>query len=140
MNFFKLEVDPRDAQYGRLASSVLRTLKLAVGKRIDDGQTQQELADRLGWDKGRLSRILNGRVKNITIKTVSDVLWACEAEPTDFDFDFVEDISPNGVVIATTSTPKTNEDFQPKIDYECLHDSTVTPAAIWTSPTSLARL
>jgi transcriptional regulator with XRE-family HTH domain len=95
MSFFDLSVEPRDAQYGRFASSVLRVLKSAVGERLHGGQSQREIADRLGWHASQLSRVLNGRVSNITIKTVSDVLWACDYEPCEFEASPSESLCSN---------------------------------------------
>jgi hypothetical protein len=90
MSSFRLNFDPRDAQYARLASNILRVLKLAVGTRVANGATQAQISDRLGWKKGQLSRIVNGRVSNITIRTFSDVLWACDFEPSEITADPLE--------------------------------------------------
>lgn len=95
MNSFNIKVDPRDAQYGRFASMVLRTLKRAVNHRLSPDCKQADIAGRLGWHPSQLSRVLNGRVNNISIKTVSDILWACDFEPEEFSADPIEEISPN---------------------------------------------
>lgn len=109
MSSFGLKIDPRETQYARLAGNVLKVLKAAVAHRVADGVSQTEIADRIGMDKSRLSRILNGRVKNVTVRTVSDILWAAEHEPEEFSADPLEDISPNyrpmhlrGPVLMTT--------------------------------------
>lgn len=95
MSSFSIKIDPRDAQYGRFASMVLRTLQLAVHHRIEGGCKQGDIAERLGWHKSQLSRVLNGRVENVSIKTVSDILWACDFEPEEFSADPMEEISAN---------------------------------------------
>lgn len=93
MSSFSLNVDPRDAQYARFAGSVLATLRCAVMRRVSEGLSQKEIGDRIDMDKSALSRVLNGRVRNITIKTVSDILWATEHEPVEFHADGFEDLS-----------------------------------------------
>lgn len=95
MNSFVLKIDPRSAQYGRFASSLLRTLREAVGYRTNQGHRQVEIADRLGWHPSQLSRVLNGRVNNISAKTISDILWACDFEPEEFGAGPVEKICHN---------------------------------------------
>ena len=95
MNSFAIKVDPREAQYARLAFRVLSTLRGAVDRRVDEGLTRSAIAKRIGKDKSALSRILNGRTRNLTLKTVSDILWAVDFEPVEFDADPVEQLSPN---------------------------------------------
>ena len=95
MNSFVIKVEPREAQYARLAFGVLRTLREAVDRRVDEGLTKTAIAGKLGWDKSALSRVLNGRTRNLTLKTVSDILWATDFEPVEFDADALEDLSPN---------------------------------------------
>ena len=95
MTSFDIKIDPRDAQYGRFASAILRTLRSAVYHRVGVNHTQRDIADRLGWHRSQLSRVLNGRINNISIKTVSDILWACDFEPEEFAADPVEKLSPN---------------------------------------------
>jgi DNA-binding Xre family transcriptional regulator len=70
-------------------------LRAAVARRTADGVSQTELANRIGMDKSALSRILHARVQNITLRTVSDILWATEHEPTELSADALEEISPN---------------------------------------------
>jgi transcriptional regulator with XRE-family HTH domain len=88
-------VDQRQAAFARLVSRVLETLNGAVEKRIAGGLSQNEIAEKIGCHKSALSRILNGRSKNVTLKTISDILWATDFEPRDFSADPLEDISPN---------------------------------------------
>lgn len=95
MNSFNLGVDPREAQYARLAANALRVLRGAVAHRAEEGVSQAEIGHRIGMDKGMLSRILNGRVRNITLRTLSDILWAAEYEPTTLSADSVESLMPN---------------------------------------------
>jgi transcriptional regulator with XRE-family HTH domain len=97
MNSFAIKVDPREAQYARLAFGVLRTLREAVDRRVNEGLTKSMIAQRIGCDKSTLSRVLNGRVRNVTLKTVSDILWATDFEPAEFGADALEELSPNHV-------------------------------------------
>ena len=87
--------NPREAQYGRFAIAVLATLREAVSRRTEEGMKKKEIADRIDMHPSSLTRLLNGRVPNITIKTISDVLWATEFEPVEFSADALEDLSPN---------------------------------------------
>lgn len=97
MNSFAIKVDPREAQYARLVFRVLATLRTAVDRRVEEGLTKSAIASRIGKDKSALSRVLNGRTRNLTLKTVSDILWATDFEPTQFDADPIEELSPNHV-------------------------------------------
>jgi Helix-turn-helix domain len=97
MSSFAFKVDPREAQYARLTLGVLATLRQAVERRVKEGLSQVEIANKSGRDKSALSRILNGRTRNLTLKTVSDILWACEFEPIEFDADPIEELIPNHV-------------------------------------------
>jgi transcriptional regulator with XRE-family HTH domain len=97
MSSFAIKVDPREAQYARLAFAVLKTLRRAVDRRADEGLTKSAIAKRIGKDKSALSRILNGRTRNLTLKTVSDILWAVDYEPTEFEAEPLEELSPNHV-------------------------------------------
>lgn len=89
----------REAQYGRFASNILRVLREAVDRRVDEGETKASLAHKLGWNRSQLSRLLNGNVGNITIKSISDILWAARFEPEDFEAMAHEDISPNYIEV-----------------------------------------
>lgn len=97
MNSFAFKVDPREAQYARLVFGVVGTLREAVARRSKEGLSKTAIAARIGRDKSALSRVLNGRTRNLTLKTVSDILWACEFEPIEFDADALEDLSANHV-------------------------------------------
>jgi hypothetical protein len=97
MNSFAIKVDPREAQYARLVFSVLGTLRQAVDRRVSEGLTKTAISNRIGCDKSALSRVLNGRTRNLTLKTVSDLLWAVDFEPVPFEADALEDLSPNHV-------------------------------------------
>lgn len=92
MSYSKRKPSPRDAQYGRFAFAVLAALREAVKRRTDEGLTRKAIADRIDMEPSSLTRLLNGRVPNITIKTISDVLWAAEFEPIEFSADALEDI------------------------------------------------
>ena len=95
MKSFDLNVDPKEQFYARFASNILGALRAAVATRISEGMSQHEIAGKIRCHKSSISRTLNGRVNNITIKTVSDILWACSAEPRQFKFDFLEDLQSN---------------------------------------------
>lgn len=94
MSSFVRKTDPRQAQYARFALSVLSTLREAARRRSEEGLLRKEIADRIEMHPSTLARLLNGRVRNITIKTISDVLWATEYEP-EFFADAIEDLCPN---------------------------------------------
>ena len=97
MSSFAFKVDPREAQYARLVFGVLGTLRGAVNRRVGEGLKQQTIADKAGMDKSALSRVLNGRTRNLTLKTISDILWACDFEPVEFEADALEDLSEDHV-------------------------------------------
>ena len=97
MNSFAFKTDPRETQYARLVFGVLGTLREAVDRRVGEGLTKSAIAKRIGKDKSALSRTLNGRTRNLTLKTVSDILWAVDYEPEEFDADPLEELSPNHV-------------------------------------------
>jgi transcriptional regulator with XRE-family HTH domain len=83
-------VDSRGAAYARLASRVLEALNEAVQRRLGDGVTRSDIADRLGCHRSQLSRVLNGTVPNLTLRTIADILWATDHEADDFRADPVE--------------------------------------------------
>jgi DNA-binding Xre family transcriptional regulator len=43
---------------------------------------QQELADITGYDSAHLSRIINGKLKNLTYTTVIDIATALKTPPS----------------------------------------------------------
>jgi transcriptional regulator with XRE-family HTH domain len=88
-------VDSRGAAYARLASRVLECLNDAVQLRQSQGATRTEIADRMGCHRSQLSRILNGTLPNLTLRTISDVFWATDHEPRDLTADPVEALSAN---------------------------------------------
>ena len=88
-------VDERGAAFGRLASRVLETLNEAVDLRRAQGETITAIAYHIGCHKSLLSRILNGNTSNLTLRTISDILWATRHDPQDFRADPIELISPN---------------------------------------------
>lgn len=90
-------VDEREAAFARLASRVLETLNDAVEYRRNRGATITQIADRIGCHKSSLSRTLNGNCQNITLRTISDILWASDHDPQDFQADPIEDICQNWV-------------------------------------------
>jgi transcriptional regulator with XRE-family HTH domain len=95
MTCFDLDLDPRELQYGRYASDILTLLREAVEHRLSQGATKKSIADELGWDRSQLSRLLNGRVKNLTARSVSDVLWATKFLPAPLSAVPYEEVSKN---------------------------------------------
>lgn len=94
-SFFDYEVDECELQYGRLASDVLVTLQEAVELRCKHGETKSGLAAAIGKNRSQLSRILNGSIKNLTLKTISDILWATRHRPNDFQAQPYEKLCAN---------------------------------------------
>ncbi|WP_374284850.1 helix-turn-helix domain-containing protein [Novosphingobium sp.] len=88
-------VSQRQAAFGRLVASVVSTLNFAIEARKSEGQTSKEIAEKIGCHKSALSRVLNGTTRNITLKTISDILWATDFEPIPFSAERLEDICPN---------------------------------------------
>jgi DNA-binding phage protein len=88
-------VDSRKAAFARLASRVLETLNDAVSTRKDEGQTLSAIAEKIGCNRSSLTRTLNGSSANMTLRTISDILWATNFDPQDFSADPIEKISPN---------------------------------------------
>ncbi len=83
----------RGAAFTRLASRVLEALNEAVNHRREEGQTLTQIADRLGCNRSVLTRVLNGTSSNLTLRTISDVLWAANYDPQDFKADPVEKLA-----------------------------------------------
>lgn len=96
MSYLHFKIDPREAAYGRLVSGVLGVLRRAVQSRVDQGAKRMDIAAAADLSAGHLSRILNGNVRNLTLRTVSDLLWATKHDPRDFEADRFEDLSGNG--------------------------------------------
>lgn len=92
-------VDSRKAAFARLASRVLETLNEAVAARREEGQTISAIADRIGCNRSSVTRVLNGSSANMTLRTISDILWATNFDPRDFAADPIEQISPNWVAM-----------------------------------------
>lgn len=85
-------VDDRQAAFARLVARVIDSLNLAVGTRVEQGITKTEIAAKIGCNRSSLSRALNGEGRNLTLRTISDVLWACDYEPEEFSASPLEDI------------------------------------------------
>lgn len=92
---FRPLVDQRGAAFARLVSRVTDTLNRAVEHRKSEGVTLKAAADKIGVHRSALSRVLNGTSRNLTLRTISDILWALEYEPQDFDADPLESINPD---------------------------------------------
>lgn len=98
---FESDIAPRDLQYGRFASAVLGLLNHVVDTRVSDGITKKEIAEKIGWKPSALSRLLSGRVSNVTIKSISDLMWATGFQP-ELDAQANEVLSPNhGPIVET---------------------------------------
>lgn len=95
MSFSAQKADRRELAYGRIVAAVLGTLREAVERRVDEGESRAALGAKIGMDKSQLSRNLNGRVSNLTLRTISDILFAAGHDPLPFSADAWEDISPN---------------------------------------------
>lgn len=93
-------VDARSAAFTRLASRILETLNDAVEKRTRSGATRTQIAAKVGCHRSQLTRVLNGSVKNLTLRTISDILWATDFEARDFEAEPVETINPNCSTLA----------------------------------------
>jgi transcriptional regulator with XRE-family HTH domain len=57
----------------------------------DAGLTQAQIATRLNKTPSYVSRVLNG-AQNMTLHTLSDMLWACNVEVRDLD------LTPLGII------------------------------------------
>jgi hypothetical protein len=88
-------VDQRGAAFGRLAGRVLEALNEAVEYRKNKGETLTFLAEKIGCHRSSLTRALNGTSANLTLRTISDILWATRHEPQDFIAEPVEAICSN---------------------------------------------
>lgn len=143
MNSFALKVSQKDAQYGRFVSALLRTLKGAVGDRVEAGCTQRQIAERLEWHPSQLSRVLNGRVSNLTARTISDILWACAYEPVEFDAHPVEAVSDNCVVsFFTPSLSHQGTSLSNNVMLFALHPQATVPGStgkIWSAPAGMCQ-
>jgi transcriptional regulator with XRE-family HTH domain len=74
---------------------VLEAINEAVEHRRQEGQTITELADKLDCHRSVISRVLNGTSANLTLRTISDILWATNYEPQDFKADPIECLCAN---------------------------------------------
>ncbi len=88
--------DPEDQrEYAR--EKCVEVIGSAVERAMDHaGLNRAALADKMGKTKGQLSRILSG-AHNMTLRTLGDVLWACDVEVEDLT------LKPLGVVDIATS-------------------------------------
>lgn len=85
-------VDERQAAFSRLVARIIDSLNEAVEFRAGHGISKREIADKIGIDRSSLSRALNGASPNLTLRTISDILWACQFEPKDFEVQPIEEI------------------------------------------------
>lgn len=86
--------DPQDQRdYARDRCIVVVTE--AIGEAIErSGLTRTQIASKLGVTKGYVSQVLSGP-QNITLKTLGDLMWACDVELHDLE------TSALGVVMTT---------------------------------------
>lgn len=83
--------DQRD--YGRERCRI--ALAEAIGQGIEDsGLSRTEIAEKLGVTKGYVSQVLSGK-RNMTIKTLADLLWVSDRELVDVS------TQPLGVIMTT---------------------------------------
>ncbi|MEZ4378424.1 MAG: helix-turn-helix transcriptional regulator [Gemmatimonadales bacterium] len=61
------------------------------------GITRAQLAERVGKSKGHISRVLGGE-RNMTLRTLADVLWACDTVVGGLE------IAPLGTIVCTPDT------------------------------------
>jgi len=85
-------VDGRQAAFARLVASIVDALNEAVDHRTGDGSTRKEISEKIGCDRSALTRTLRGEGRNLTLKTISDILWACDYEPEEFLAEPIEEI------------------------------------------------
>jgi transcriptional regulator with XRE-family HTH domain len=85
-------VDERQAAFSRLVARIIDSLNEAVEFRACQGISKREIADKIGIDRSSLSRALNGASPNLTLRTISEILWACHFEPKDFEVQPIEGI------------------------------------------------
>ena len=85
-------IDQRGAAFARLAARVVETLNEAVDRRRAQGITPASIAKRIGHHRSALSRALNGSSSNLTLRTISDILWATDHDPAGFAAYPLEDI------------------------------------------------
>lgn len=93
MSYFDQQVDFRELAYSRVAYSTLEMLRSAVARREAEGETRSAIAAKIGIDRSQLSRTLNGSVKNMTLRTISDIMFATSHSPKEFEADAWEDLS-----------------------------------------------
>lgn len=116
MSYLQFQIDPREAAYGRLVSGVLGVLRRAVSTRVAADVSKAQIAHDANLSAGHLSRILNGNVRNLTLRTVSDLLWATKHDPRDFEADAFELLSQNGFgEFAAPDAPKSRPVAPPAI-------------------------
>ena len=76
--------DPSDQrQYAeeRCIVAITETIAEAMERA---GLNRTEVAERLGRTKGHISQLLSGK-RNMTLRTLADILWACNLEVTGLD-------------------------------------------------------
>ncbi|RJX29941.1 MAG: XRE family transcriptional regulator [Desulfarculus sp.] len=93
----------KDQEYERLLAQedfimevTERVCELMRSKNI----TRAELANRLGKSKGFVSQLLGGG-RNLTLRTLADVLFALEAKPTLFLNEVIEEANDDNVLWRT---------------------------------------
>lgn len=93
MTSFRIGIPPRDKRIGRFITRVQEEIRRAFVEESErTGLTQQMLADKLGMDKGALSRRLNGQ-SNLTLATIAELAHGLDRVP---EISFVRTVPPPG--------------------------------------------
>lgn len=71
------ELDPKDQLAAELSANIARDLR---GLLRETGMSQQELADKIGVDKSRITKCLSG-FNNLTLKSIAELAWALDLYP-----------------------------------------------------------
>lgn len=88
--------------YARFAMDVLDELNAALRQQQDrDGLTKARIADRLGIHRSEVTKLLNGRRRNMTMESIAALAWALDR---DIDFRLIAEddtARSNGTAHAT---------------------------------------
>ena len=69
---------------GRYINQIRRRLITTVLNAEEQGITRAEIARRIGCDRARITRQLNGN-SNITLRSIAEIAWAVGKKPTSFE-------------------------------------------------------
>jgi predicted XRE-type DNA-binding protein len=76
--------DPEDQREYARERCIVAVTEALGGAMETAGLTQSALAERLGRTRGHVSKVLNG-AHNMTLRTLGDMLWACDMEVRDLE-------------------------------------------------------